>query len=97
VQCLFDALQCHAVPFFRYDKMRCFLLNPLLCVYIFFPLSKWQVPLFLFPAGRIRDENCFNTRLLGFKTDVILLREIRVRNLNQFTAKKCFYKFLLTF
>jgi hypothetical protein len=55
------------------------------------------VRLFSFPAGSIKDENCFNTRLLGLNKDVILLREIRVRNLNQFTAKNVFMNFIDTF
>ena len=46
------------------------------------------MPLFSFPAGKTKDENCFNARLLGLNKDFILLREIRVRNLKQFTAKK---------
>jgi len=31
---------------------------------------------------KVKDENCFNALLLGLNKDVILLREIKVRNLN---------------
>ena len=88
MQCLFESLQRHTVPFFSYGKKRCIPLNPLLCVHIFFLLSRWYVLLFSFPAGKIKDENCLNARLLGLNKDVILLREIRVRSLNQFATKK---------
>jgi len=59
-----------------------------MCTHIFFFSVGGYVPLFSFPAGKTKDENCFNARLLGLNKDFILLREIRVRNLKQFTAKK---------